>query len=115
MPLFEYQCGYCYVITEKFSHKRDDAPFKIKCPKCDKGVARKVLSTFRTSGTLFKPLSGVDDTDDLTLGKIAVEGKIPIEHKRKVRERIEGYNKKKEAHEGRKRALGFKSDGTTTD
>ena len=113
MPIHEFKCDECGHNTDYFFHTRDKVKYKVKCDMCG-GVARRVLSSFNTGEGMFKKLSGVDDTDELTVGKIVADGKIPAEFKRPVRERIERYNKNKSAFEERKRELGFSEDGTVT-
>ena len=114
MPIHDYTCENCGHSFDAYIHVSKDVKKKLKCQVCG-GKAVKVLSAFNTGGRLFKKLSGVDDTDDLTIGKIVAEGKIPAEHARPVRERISKHKKNKAEFEERKRTIGFKEDGKRTD
>lgn len=48
MPIYEYECTEC---GEKFEllRKLTDKDSEIKCPKCNKTAAKRVLSLFATS------------------------------------------------------------------
>jgi len=83
MPIFEYHCKKCkkdfesiFTLTQfrmwPWVEKED------YCPKCSK-VANRIMSRF--SYNKIPKLEGIDDTDDLTLGKMAIEGGIPAEFK----------------------------------
>lgn len=71
------------------------------------------MSTFVTSKNIFTKVEGIDDTDDLTLGKLVENGGVPAEVKRSIRERVDRYKKGKAEYEHRQRQLKFKEDGTT--
>ena len=62
---------------------------------------------------MMKKLSGVDDTDDLTLGKIVANKGIPEEHKRKITDRINKYNKGKKEYVKRQHKYKFGEDART--
>ena len=109
MPIYEYFCGHCGSTTTVFKASYRNKRKREECEECGE-LATSVLSTFNTSPSIFVPLSGVDDTDDLTVGKLVANKGMPAEHKRNVRERIDRYNKGIEKHKERKRALGFETD-----
>jgi len=44
MPIYEYQCKNCSHKFEKLVFGKE----KIKCPKCQSGNLKKLLSTFST-------------------------------------------------------------------
>jgi len=101
MPLHVFQCNKCGVREEYHFRTCDEVPPTITCDYCG-GLSLKVFSPFNTSASLFKKLSGVDDTDDLTLGKIVADKKIPDEFKRPMREKQEKFNRNKAEYEKRK-------------
>ena len=114
MPIHEYQCENCLYVTEHYFHTTDKIPRVTKCDFCGK-KSKKVLSAFNTGQSILKKVSGIDDTDDLTLGKIIDEGKIPEEYARPVRERISKFNKGQEEHKRRQHQHKFSEKGDPTD
>ena len=50
MPIYEYECMKC---GEKFEHLRKlaDKDDELKCPKCSKMAAKRILSTFATASS----------------------------------------------------------------
>ena len=114
MPVYEYMCPKCGTLIERFviSHKKK--PQQIPCTECDE-MATSIMSCFNTSSSMFKKLTGVDDTDDFTLGKLVANKGVPAEFKRKLRERITKYNKNRELYNRRKELFKFKEDGTSTE
>lgn len=84
MPIYEYQCKVCDNKFEKFM-KIIQATYEIPCPECG-GVCKKLISKIGRIDMNPGPLSGVDDTDELTLGKIVANKGMPAEHKRQYSE-----------------------------
>jgi putative FmdB family regulatory protein len=93
MPIYEYKCDDCGNVEEKYFHNEFTRLLTIKCPHCFYGICHRVISTFNTGPQLLKKMSGVDDTDDLTLGKIVADKTIPAEFSRKIREKNERVKK----------------------
>ena len=77
------------------------------------GKMKPVMSPFNTSAGMMKKLSGVDDTDDLTIGKLIANKGIPAEHKRKINERITKYNTGQKEFTKRQHQHKFGEDGNT--
>jgi len=97
MPIYEYKCTECDNIFEKFftqselrhEKERFDGSTTIieqlaTCPMCGE-LAGRVVSNFSFNMNP-GPISGIDDTNDLTLGKLVTEGKIPSEFKPTIKE-----------------------------
>lgn len=83
MPIYEYKCLNCDAIFEKLVMVKDfkfvsGAEFLAACPDCD-FLSYRVMSRF--SYNKIGPVSGIDDTDDFTLGKLVQERKVPAEFK----------------------------------
>ncbi len=114
MPIFEFACINCGLIHEGFFHSRNNKPEYIDCQVCV-GRCEPIVSTFSTGGGIGQKLSGIDDTDDLTLGKLVAEGKLPAEFKRQQREerkRISELGKINKGYEQRQKERSFTSDAT---
>jgi len=114
MPLYEYMCPSCGTLTERFVASYKNKKRIITCEECGED-AISVLSCFNTSSSMFKKLTGIDDTDDFTLGKLVANKGVPAEFKRKIRDKITKYNKGRKEYEKRKEIYKFKEDGTTTE
>jgi putative FmdB family regulatory protein len=111
MPIYEFKCTNCERVVERYFHVQSKVR-EVECQICS-SPCKKIISRFNFSFAEQQKLSGVDDTDDLTLGKIVAEGGIPAEHKRKVREQVDRVKKHKEkAKEFSKRQqeVGFTED-----
>jgi putative FmdB family regulatory protein len=80
MPIYEYKCKDCENISEHYIKIRDEQP-KFNCALCG-GACKKIISKLGMIDMNPGPLSGVDDTDELTLGKIIANKGMPAEHKR---------------------------------
>ena len=97
MPLYEFKCESCGNVTEKL-FKITDSTTSYQCPLCG-GTSRKIISRIGRINMHPGPLTGIDDTDDLTLGKIVANKGMPAEHKRryaelrKRQERVAEYEK----------------------
>lgn len=114
MPVYEYKCKNCGHIMEYYQHVSEDILRERVCDICE-GKAVKILSAFNTGQTLFKRLSGVDDTENLTFGKIVADGKIPAEFKRKNKERIDRYNRFSKEYKRRKEMYRFREGNEPND
>lgn len=83
MPIYEYECLGCCEIFERivFSSDIDKAPALQHSAVCDNcgDIGYKIVSGF--SFNKIGPVSGIDDTDDLTLGKIVQNRGVPAEFK----------------------------------
>ena len=112
MPIYEYVCAHCGTLEAAFVISYKKKAKTIECEVCGED-AYPVMSTFVTSGTVFTKVAGLDDTDDLTLGKLVDNGGVPAEVKRSIRERVAKYKKGKAEYEHRQQQLKFKEDGTT--
>jgi len=65
MPLYDFQCRDCKAVFERFASQQERT---CTCPKCDKGVARRIVSigrsAYRPDATwLESVLDVVDKTD----------------------------------------------------
>lgn len=93
-PVYEYQCikkkhrWESYYSVENVRQGLDD-PDKLECPVCGSKV-RKLISVAVTRVGKSRWYN-LDDTDELTLEKCAVDKKIPDEFNRVIKE-----NKKKQ-------------------
>ena len=81
MPIYEYKCISCYTIFERLVFPADlkKAPrFEVAavCDECG-SVGYRIVSGF--SFNKIGPVRGLDDTDELTLGKLVQERGIPAE------------------------------------
>lgn len=101
VPIYEYKCMNCYVIFELLVFTADlkKAPGVEVAAVCDEcgSVGHRIVSGF--SFNKIGPVSGIDDTDELTLGKLVQERGIPAEFKptiAQIREREERKRKDKE-------------------
>lgn len=109
MPIYEYQCKGCNNITEKYLKIFDDHT-NVRCGLCN-NECKKIISRIGRIDMNPGPLSGVDDTDELTLGKIVANRGMPAEHKRQYAEIRERRSKVAEYEKGLKeRAKKFKFD-----
>ena len=88
MPIYEYQCVNCEFIKEVFAASYRKKKKSLECDVCT-SKCKPIMSRFKTSLTIGKKVPGIDDTDDLTIGKLVMEGGIPAEHKRKINDRKE--------------------------
>lgn len=84
MPIYEYKCESCEDIIERYFKVSGMSP-TIICELCG-GNCNKIISRIGQINMNPGGLSGVDDTDELTLGKIVAEGGMPAEHKRQYAE-----------------------------
>jgi len=83
LPLYEFQCERCGKITEKLYRMSDSSmPYKCDCG----ATAKKIISRLGIVRVGDGKLYGIDDSDDLTLGKIIANRGMPAEHKRKYAE-----------------------------
>jgi putative FmdB family regulatory protein len=115
MPIYEFACKTCGKITEHL-FKVSDLSATCKC-ECG-SVTKKIISRIGMINMNSKPLSGVDDTDELTLGKIVANKGLPAEHKRKYAEARERRKKVLEYEQGlraREKKYKFTSETKTED
>jgi len=84
MPIYEYGCIKCGRVMERY-RKIADHSQNVICEKCG-GHSKKLISKIGSIDMNPGPLSGVDDTDELTLGKIIANKGMPAEHKRQYAE-----------------------------
>lgn len=106
MPIYEYKCTNCEERFEMFAASYRLKKKEVECLVCS-SMCKPIMSKFRTSDSLMKPLSGVDDTDELTIGKLVANRGMPAESKRKERERAEKYAKGKAAYKERQERYKF--------
>lgn len=87
MPIYEYECAICNLIFEELVLGGFYSPSYhggylnkelAKCPSCG-SISYRIMSRF--SYNKIGPVSGIDDTDDFTLGKLVQERKVPAEFK----------------------------------
>jgi len=114
MPIYEYECTdpECGWRYDYYAHTWRNAQKKPKCDVCGK-PAKKLMSTFVTSDTITKPLSGVDDTDDFTIGKLVANRRVPNEIKNPIRERIQKFNERNKEYTRRQEQLKFQANAPT--
>ena len=107
MPIYEYRCDCCGKFFERVwswpqIKTKPSLEFRAFCGcGC---LCPRSISPFNF--TKIGPVSGIDDTDDLTLGKIVQERGIPAEFRptiAQVQHREEMKNKDKEYKERIKR------------
>jgi len=84
MPIYEYKCRDCENIIEIYFKVTDEIG-EVECDMCV-GLCDKLISRIGRIDMNPGPLSGVDDTDELTLGKIIANKGMPAEHKRQYAE-----------------------------
>ena len=80
MPIYEYRCEDCDNINEIY-FKSSECPRGVDCRLCGK-IAIKIISAPGTVRVGDGKLSGIDDTDEFTFGKLIANKGIPAEHKR---------------------------------
>lgn len=97
MPIYQYECiknrhGWESYYNSTDIRNRLDDPDNLICPVCGSTV-RKLVSVSVTRMGKKSKWTGIDDvpSDVMTLGKVAVEGKIPAEFDRVIKS-----NKKKQ-------------------
>jgi putative FmdB family regulatory protein len=112
MPIYVYDCKNCNFFKDVYTTSYSKREKEIDCPVCTSKMV-PVISGFNTSDGMMKKLSGVDDTDDLTLGKLIANKGIPAEHKRKIDNRIDKFNKGKNEYAKRKAKYKFEENGRT--
>jgi len=84
MPIYEFRCENCGKVNEIYS--RVSGKQQEVCRVCG-GLARKIISAPGAVRAGDGKLTGIDDTDDLTIGKLVANRGIPAEHKREWNKR----------------------------
>lgn len=115
MPIYEYECISCYTIFERIVMSSDlkKAPAIEATAICDEcgNMGYRIASVF--SFNKIGPVSGIDDTDDLTLGKIVQERGIPAEFRPTIDEIKIRENRKQMDREYRERVKKYDLDKPT--
>lgn len=115
MPIFEYYCEKCDKKFEEIWKSEEVREYSeieqwFPCPLCF-NTSYRVPSgfAFNQQGIL----TGVDDTDEFTLGKLVANRGIPAEFKPTLQEIQEREKKKKENKEYRNRVKKYQLDKPT--
>ena len=98
MPIYEYKCDECGTVIGRY-RKISDIKGVLICDSCG-GICKKLISRIGRIDMNPGGLSGVDDTDELTLGKIVANKGMPAEHKRQYAEERERRSKVAEYEKG---------------
>lgn len=99
LPIHEFACTNCTRVQELFFHAHTDTR-EVECDICS-SIANRIISRVSINPHGNAPVSGLDDTDDLTLGKLIANKGVPAEHKREMREKRERFSKNQKAFERR--------------
>lgn len=112
MPIYEYYCENCDKTFEVILRPKDleQYPLLEECHLCMncRASSKRILSTFAFNQIGI--LTGVDDTDELTLGKLVQNRGIPAEFKPTIKEIQERERKKQLNREYRGRVKKYQLD-----
>lgn len=115
MPIYTYYCDGCgndfeFLWTAEEVKKWPRVEHWVICKHCEE-LSRRTMAKFFYNQ--IGKISGIDDTDELTLGKLVFEGKIPAEHRPTSLEIKKRENKKQSDKEYLGRVKNYGLDKTT--